>query len=127
MIFKLILKTVLFSLLFVILLSGCGKQKGPNPVNYYMRNSDLTYENKIQRDNIFAAMKDIINLSKEDLKMRRYPDASGIDAKWDLKTLIVYYWKPKSPNLPVLNDDDFYNYVKDDSVKSLANYILITY
>jgi hypothetical protein len=127
MVFKLIIKTVSFSLLFMILLSGCGKPKGPNPVLYYMKNSNLTYDNKMQRDNIFDAMKDILYLSKDDLKMRRYKDASGYDHKWDLKTLVIFHFKPKQPGLPSLDDDDFYDYVKEDSVKSIASYILITY
>lgn len=123
---KHITKIIVFFLILIPLVGGCKKQKAANPVLAYMKNSTLTYDNKEQRDNIFEAMKDILFLSKEDLELRRYKDPSGKEHHWDMKTLFKHHFKPNRPDV-VLDEEDFYDYVRADSVKSIATDILHTY
>jgi hypothetical protein len=118
-------KFLFFTSLLIILLTGCSKDKGPNPVLNYVQNSELTYDNKIQRDNIFTAMKDIVALSSEDLEKMRYKDDAGNDNQWDLKQLFNRHFKPKKQGL--VWGDNFYEDVKDPQVQAIAAHILVTY
>jgi hypothetical protein len=120
------LNKILLSLfLLFIIIAGCTKEKGPNPVLEYVQNSELTYDNKMQRDNIFAAMKDIVALSSDDLEKMRYKDDSGNDNKWDLKQVFNRHFKPKKQGLTW--GDNFYEDVKDPQIQVLAAHILKTY
>lgn len=116
---------LLFTLVVSIFLySGCGK-KGGNRVLNYLKNSELKFDNKIQRDNIMDAGKDVILLSSDDLKLRRYKDYDGNENQWDLQTLFTKHFVPKKPGLDW--GDDFYHEVKQDSVQAFMSHILVTY
>ena len=104
--------------------AGCGR-KGGNPVADYLRNSQLTYSNKQQRDVVMLAARDVTMLSSEDLKKERYTDDSGNERQWDLKTLFDHRFVPKKSDLSWGND--FYHDVKADSVLFVMSYILTTY
>jgi hypothetical protein len=120
------LKKFLFvTFLLIILFTGCSKDKGPNPVLNYVQNSELTYDNKTQRDNIFMAMKDIVALSSKDLEKMRYQDDMGKENQWDLKQVFNRHFKPKKQGLEW--GDNFYEDVKDPQVQAIAAHILVTY
>ncbi|MFI5144892.1 MAG: hypothetical protein ACHQJ4_04790 [Ignavibacteria bacterium] len=104
--------------------TGCGR-KGGNPVADYMRNSQLTYSNKQQRDVVMLAARDVTMLSSDDLKKERYTDDSGNEHRWDLQTLFTNRFVPKKSNLSWGND--FYKDVKADSVLMVMSYILTSY
>jgi hypothetical protein len=103
---------LLFSILSV-LITGCEK-KGPNPVLDYVKNSQLRFSNKVQRDDIKGALYDILTLDKKYLEEQKYRDSSGTDGKWDLKQLMSTYFVPVKPGLTLGNN--FYDDVKADSV-----------
>ncbi len=111
-------------LLSVFLISSCGK-KGGNPVLNYLDNSELKYSNKMQRDVVMLAARDVTMLSSDDLKKERYKDDDGNEAQWDLQTLFTRRFIPKKQSLSW--GDDFYHDVKADSVLGVMGYILITY
>jgi hypothetical protein len=111
-------------ILILIFISGCEK-KGGNPVFNYLTNSDLKFDNKIQRDNIMQACKDILMYAPDDLKQKRYKDYDGNEDQWDLQTLFAKHFVPKKQGLSW--GDDFYHDVKQDSVKSFVSHILVTY
>lgn len=103
---------IVLGLLFVG--QGCQKKSGPNPVLEYLNNSQLKFDNKVQRDNVKEAMMDILTLDKQYLEERRYKDFDGTEGKWDLKMLIENHFIPNKPGLTL--GDDFYSDVKSDSV-----------
>lgn len=108
----------------VCLSTGCGK-KGGNPVADYLRNSELNYSNKQQRDVVMQAARDVSMLSSDDLKKEKYTDDSGNERSWDLQTLFTRRFVPKKSGLSW--GDDFYHDVKADSVLMVMSYILTTY
>ena len=108
----------------ICLQTGCGK-KGGNPVADYLRNSQLTYSNKQQRDVVMLAARDVSMLSSSDLKKEKYTDDSGNEHSWDLQTLFDHRFVPKKSGLSW--GSDFYTDVKADSVLMVMSYILTTY
>ncbi len=108
----------LFSLFIVLglllVVQGCQKKTGPNPVLEYLNNSQLKFDNKVQRDNVKEAMMDILTLDKLYLEEKKYKDLEGNEGKWDLKTLIENHFIPNKPGLTL--GDNFYDDVKSDSV-----------
>ena len=118
--------TIIFSSLFLLIFfnEGCG-HKGGNPVLNYLQNSELKFSNKTQRDNIMEAARDILLISVDDLKKRRYKDYDGNEGQWDLQTLLTKHFVPKKQGLAW--GDDFYNDVKQDSVQSIFSSILAKY
>lgn len=102
---------VIFSLIFI--LQGC-EHKKPNPVLGYIKNSQLKFSNKMQRDVVKEAMLDILTLDKEYLEDRRYKDSEGNDNKWDLRQIVQNYFVLNEPGHSL--GDNFYSDVKADSV-----------
>jgi hypothetical protein len=120
------MKINLFLLIIILILfnAGCSK-KGGNPVLYYLKNSELKYDNKMQRDNIIRACTDAIMYAPEDLKKKRYKDYEGNEDRWDLQTLLTKHFVPQKLNLTW--GDNFYEDVKQDSVKAIFSYIIVSY
>ena len=102
-----------FFLILFIGISGCEK-KGANPVLDYVKNSQLKFSNKVQRDDIKGALYDILTLDKKYLEQQKYRDSSGTEGQWDLKKLMSNYFVPTKPGLTLGNN--FYEDVKADSV-----------
>lgn len=100
-------------LIIILTFQGC-EHKGPNPVLGYIKNSQLKFSNKMQRDVVKGAMYDILTLDKEYLEERRYKDSEGNDNKWDLRQVVQNYFVPNKPGYSL--GDDFYTDVKSDSV-----------
>jgi hypothetical protein len=106
-------KYLLFIISLIFLLQSCQKNK-PNSVLQYVKNSQITFYNKMQRDVVKEAMYDIMTIDKADLKEIRYKDSTGVDNAWDLRRVIQTYFVPMKPGLTL--GDDFYSEVKADSV-----------
>ena len=70
----------------------CGKAE--NPVAEYFENAELQYEGEVQKENILTALNDILCLSEDELRARRYKNYTGKDDEWDLPTLIVRHFVP---------------------------------
>ncbi len=118
------IKYLLLFLLLIIFLDACNKNE-VNPVLNFLKNSDLKFDNKIQRDNLMQAFRDIIMLSTDDLIKVRYKDYDGNENRWDLQTLFTKHFVPKKQGLTW--GDHFYKDVKTDSVKAIISKFLITY
>ena len=52
-------------------------KKDQNHVLNYLKNSEIQYEGKLQKENIIRALQDTLTLSQEQLKLRRYKDYTG--------------------------------------------------
>lgn len=115
---------ILIILCLIYSFYSCGN-KGGNPVYNYLKNSELKYNNKTSRDNIIQASKDVIMLSPDDLKKIRYKDVEGSNEECDLQTLFTKHFIPNKPDLSWGND--FYNDIKQDSIKSFLANIIITH
>jgi len=118
---KIILLSFLLLFIFTI---GCGN-KGGNPVLNYINNSQLTYYNKGQRDNIMKACSDVLRLSYDDIKKSKYKDFDGNEDRWNLQELFTKCFVPRKTGL--IWGDNFYNDVREDSVKAILGTILVTY
>ena len=118
-------KTTVFSLLLIFLFLGivlisCSKDE--NPVLDYFENAELQYEGKVQEENIVTALNDILNLSEEELKTKRYKDYSGKEDQWDLPTLIYRHFVPDKKDKTLGNN--FYHDVKSKEVQKQIKKIL---
>jgi hypothetical protein len=111
-------KTIAFSLLLIFLcllitLIGCKKEK--NSVLNYLENAELQYEGKLQEENIITALNDILKLSKEQLKTKKYKDYTGKENQWNLSTLIYRHFVPNKKNITL--GDNFYCDIKSKEVQ----------
>lgn len=104
---------ILIISIFIFSLQGCS-QKTANPVLHYIKNSQLTFSNKMQRDVVKAAMLDILTLDTKYLEEMKYKDSNGKDSTWNLRQVVQFYFVPNKPGVSLGND--FYSDVKDDSV-----------
>lgn len=104
---------ILAAFIFLLTVQGCS-HKAANPVLNYIKNSQLTFSNRMQRDVVKAAMLDILTLDKKYLVEMRYKDSNGNDSAWNLQQVVQYYFVPKKPGVSL--GDDFYSDVKSDSV-----------
>lgn len=99
-------------------------EKVRNSVADYFENSELQYETEIQKENISAALDDILKLSEEQLKERKYKDYTGKENQWDLPTLIYRHFVPDGPkNL----GENFYHDVKLQVAQNQVKEILEEY
>lgn len=116
----------IFSLLVSLFaFQGCQEKPGSNPVLEYFKNSQLKFDNKMQRDNVLEAMMDILTLEKQYLEERRYKDKEGNEGKWDLKTLVENHFIPNKPGVTLGNN--FYDDVKSDSVMVIIGKLYMIY
>jgi hypothetical protein len=99
--------------LFLCFLAAC--QKKENPVYNYFKNAEPQYDSNTQKQNIITALNDILNLSEDELKAKRYKDYSGKDQQWDLPKLIIRHFVPDSQGKSFGNN--FYHDVKSEKVK----------
>ena len=113
----LLLTTLLIS---IFQMSSC--KDSDNQVLNYFNNTEIQYEGDIQRENLITAMKDILNLSEEQLKLKKYKDYSGEDNQWDLKTLIYKHFVPDNQSKTL--GDDFYHDIKAKEVQEKIRQIL---
>jgi hypothetical protein len=104
---------VLAILFSFFIIQGCSS-KNANPVLHYIKNSQLTFSNKMQRDVVKEAMLDILTLDEKYLVDMRYKDSNGNDSAWNLQQVVQFYFVPNKPGVSL--GDDFYSDVKDDSV-----------
>jgi hypothetical protein len=100
-------------LLFLCFIMVC--QKNENQVLNYFINSELQYETNTQKENIITALYDILNLSEEELKQKKYKNYLGQENQWDLPTLIYKHFVPDKQNKHL--GDNFYHDIKSKDVK----------
>lgn len=69
--------------------------EGENRTLEYLKNCEWQYEES-QKENISTALNDILNLSEEELRDKRYSDYSGKENQWSLSKLIYSHcvWEP---------------------------------
>lgn len=118
-------KIPVFSLLIFFLFPGMvltGCKKGENSVLKYFENAELQYEGKLQEENIITALNDILHLSEEELKNKRYKDYTGKEDRWDLPTLIYKHFVPDKKGKSLGNN--FYHDVKSKEVQRNIKQIL---
>lgn len=110
---------IVFFFLVTVLFS-C--KKNENPVLLYFENAELQYEGKLQKENIRHALNDMLNLSEEELKLKKYSDYTGKEGAWDLPTLIYSHFVPniKSKTL----GHNFYHDVKSQAVQKKIKQLL---
>lgn len=107
-------------ILFIIQLTSC--KDSENQVLNYFNNVELQYEDQVQEETILEAMNDILNLSEEQLKLKRYKDYSGLENQWDLPTLIYKYFVPDNESKTL--GENFYKDVKAKEVQEQIKIIL---
>ena len=88
----------------------------------YFENTEVQYETNEQKESIITALKDILSLSVEELKNKRYPNYTGEENKWDLLTLINRYFVPTGENIILGNN--FYTKIKRKEVQEQIEEIL---
>ena len=112
--------TIVLLSLFIFQLTSC--KDSENQVLNYFNNVELQYEGRAQEETIIEAMNDILNLSKEQLKLKRYEDYSGLENQWDSPTLIYKYFVPNNASKTL--GKNFYKDVKAKEVQEQIKKIL---
>jgi len=112
---------ILVSLLFLIFQLPSCKDSDNHVLNYFS-NAELQYEGEIQRENLISAMNDVLNLSEEQLKLKKYKDYSGKENLWDLPTLIYKHFVPDNEDKTLGNN--FYHDIKTKEVQEKIRQIL---
>ena len=107
-------------ILFIIQLTSC--KDSENQVLNYFNNVELQYEGRVQEETILEAMNDILVLSEEQLKLKRYKDYSGLENQLDLPTLIYKYFVPDNESKTL--GENFYKDVKVKEVQERIKKIL---
>jgi hypothetical protein len=79
-------------LLSVAALCGCGGQ--PNQLAAFLEDAELQCETEAQRCNLCHAFQDMLDLTPEQLRERRYCDYTGQPGRWDLPTLLSRHFVP---------------------------------
>lgn len=97
--------------------------KFTNPVADYFDGSEIQAETDAQRQNIAMALNDILNLSENQLKEKRYQDYSGNANQWDLPTLIYRHFVPDAQKTL---GDNFFRDVKEKDAQDQVKKILST-
>ncbi len=93
-----------------------------NPVLTYIKNAEVQYETDLQKENLAAALNDILTLPAGDLKKRKYRDYEGNENRWDLATLIQRHFVPDGAGRTL--GDNFYRDVKAKEVQEEVSSIL---
>ncbi len=106
-------------LLFMVS-SSCERQH--NPVLDYLDGAELQYEGDAQRENIIAALEDVLHLSPEVLQGKRYRDYQGNENVWDLRTVIARHFVPRSKDKML--GLHFHHDITSKEVKSVVAEIL---
>jgi hypothetical protein len=115
-------KMIRFALLVLIPFIWIKCQSPQNPVLNYLTNAELQYEGAAQKENIANAMHDILSLSEEGLKARKYMDYTGKDNQWDLPTLITRHFVPDKQGKTLGNN--FYHDIQLKETKEIVSHIL---
>ncbi|MCD4783612.1 MAG: hypothetical protein K8T10_07250 [Candidatus Eremiobacteraeota bacterium] len=111
---------LLLSVTIAVILSSC--KETDNPVFLYLKNVELQYEGEVQKENIKTALQDILTLTLDQLKKKRYRDYKGKENQWDLPTLIEKHFVPAKSGITL--GDNFYKDVKSMEVQNEVKIIL---
>jgi hypothetical protein len=93
-----------------------------NPVRTYIKTAEGPYETDLQKENLAAALNDILTLPAGALKKRKYRDYEGNENRWDLATLIQRHFVPDGAGRTL--GDNFYRDVKAKEVQEEVSSIL---
>lgn len=118
------LRAIMF-LMMIVTFDGCTKfHMKKSQTARYFDGVEVQYENKAQKDTIIQALNDILNLSEEDLKTKRYPDYAGRRDIWNLSVMISRYFVPDDPNKSL--GDNLYRELKSNEVQQKIKKIMGT-
>jgi len=101
------------AVLSALLQVGCGGK--PNQLAAFLEDAELQCETEAQRCNLCAAFQDMLDLTPEQLRNRRYCDYTGQPGRWDLPTLLSRHFVPGSKQHSI--GPRFYDEVKSAEVR----------
>ena len=117
-----IIRCNLLLLYLCIFLGFIGCNENENQVVDYFKNAELQCEGRMQEENIVNALNDILSLSKEELKSKRYKDYIVKENQWDLPTLIYRHFIPDREGKFL--GEKFYDDIKAKEVQEIIEKIL---
>jgi inorganic pyrophosphatase/exopolyphosphatase len=103
------------AVLLVLVISCNRADEDGNAVLEYLTGAEIQYETEEQKQNIVQALRDMSELSAEELSRKRYKDYSGKPGGWDLQTLLYRHVVPKKQEDTL--GADFYEELKSKRVK----------
>ncbi|MBN1531114.1 MAG: hypothetical protein JXA20_00490 [Spirochaetes bacterium] len=111
---------LLACLLLAAAAAGCGS--GGNRVLDFLENAELQYHGDTQRENLAQACRDILTLTPDELRLKRYRDYAGREGAWDLPTLLYRHLVPSRKGKTL--GDDFYRRVKEADTQRVIERLL---
>jgi len=96
--------------------------QGENPLQGYLENVEVQYENSQQLGNIINALRDALKLPAKELSEKRYCDYTGKAGTWDLRAVLENHFMPDETGKTL--GPDFYAQVKTKEVQTRLRQIL---
>jgi hypothetical protein len=93
------------------------RDKGPNTVVAYLQGADQQFENANQRREIEKALNDMLTLSPDDLRKRRYANYQMQPGAWTIIDVLHKYFLPSKP--VGLNHRRFYRDIADPAAQAV--------
>ena len=110
--FFLAISIVVFGSLF-----AC-RDKGPNTVVAYLQGAERQSEDLDQRREIEKALNDILTLSPDELRARRYANYQMEPGAWTIIQLLHRYFVPRQ--LVGLDESRFYHDIADPAARAVV-------
>jgi len=88
-----------------------------------LKQSEIQYETDEQKRIIINVLNDMLSLSSEELKNKKYPNYSNQIDTWDLPTVIERYFVPNNDTL--LFEEDFYSNIKTNEVQEIIKDLIV--
>lgn len=81
----------------------------------YFNGVEVQYENDIQKETIVQVLNDILNMSGEELRRKKYPNYVGEKDAWYLPKIIYSYFVTDDSQKTL--GDNLYSEIKTDEVQ----------
>jgi hypothetical protein len=93
------------------------RDKGPNTVVAYLQGADQQFENANQGREIEKALNDMLTVSPDELRKRRYANYQMQPGAWTIIDVLHKYFLPSKP--VGLNQRQFYQDVADPAAQAV--------
>ena len=122
------IKVLCFSLFLGISVVGCNSNKDtaskerPNNVVIFFKNAEIQAETDEQRQEIKLVLLDMLNLTADELRIRKYPDYQNNSNQWDVIKFANSYFVPASPQ--VLAADTFFEDLEKPEARAVIQQLI---
>ncbi len=100
-------------LIMTSVLFSCNRKE--TSLEKYLENIEIQYETQSQKAVILEVLNDMLKITPEMLKQKKYPNYTGEKDQWDCRIVLDRYFVPDDPSKTL--SDDFYNEITTRTVQ----------